>query len=82
MAAEAGRAAQADTDVEALVRDGGLAGRWVLDPQASRVEFHVRHFWGAVTVRGWFERLEGEGTVGPDGMVTGFLPTRDIFRFL
>jgi polyisoprenoid-binding protein YceI len=73
MAAEAGRAAQAATDVAALVRDGVLAGRWVLDPRASRVEFRVRHFWGAVTVRGWFERLEGEGAVGPDGKVTGQL---------
>jgi polyisoprenoid-binding protein YceI len=73
MAAEAGRAAQAGTDVEALVREGALAGRWLLDPRASRVEFRVRHFWGAVTVRGWFERLEGEGTVGPDGKVTGQL---------
>ena len=65
MAAEAGRAAQVGTDVAALVRDGALAGRWVLDPRASRVEFRVRHFWGAVTVRGWFERLEGEGGGGP-----------------
>jgi len=70
---EGGRTARAVTDVEALVRDGALVGRWLLDPQASRVEFRVRHFWGAVTVRGWFERLEGEGTVGPDGMVTGRL---------
>jgi polyisoprenoid-binding protein YceI len=73
VAAEAGRAAQAGTDVAALVREGGLAGRWVLDPRASRVEFGVRHFWGAVTVRGWFERLEGEGVVGPDGKISGRL---------
>ena len=73
MAAEAGRAAQAGTDVEVLVRDGALTGRWVLDPRASRVEFRVRHFWKAVTVRGWFERLEGEGAVGPDGKVAGQL---------
>jgi polyisoprenoid-binding protein YceI len=73
MAAEAGGTAQAGADVQALVRDGALAGRWVLDPGASRVEFHVRHFWGAVTVRGWFERLEGEGAVGPDGKVAGQL---------
>jgi polyisoprenoid-binding protein YceI len=73
MAAEAGRAAQAGTDVPALVRDGVLTGRWVLDPRASRVEFRVKHFWGAVTVRGWFERFEGEGTVGPDGKVAGQL---------
>lgn len=73
MAAEAGRAAQAGTDVAALVRDKALAGRWVLDPRASRVEFSVKHFWGAVTVRGWFERLEGEGVVGPDGKISGQL---------
>jgi len=73
MAAEAGRAAQAGTDVAALVREGALAGRWVLDPRASRVEFGVRHFWGAVTVRGWFERLEGEAAVGPDGKISGQL---------
>jgi len=73
MAAGAGRAAQAGTDVAALVREGALAGRWVLDPQASRVEFGVRHFWGAVTVRGWFQRLEGEAAVGPDGKISGQL---------
>jgi polyisoprenoid-binding protein YceI len=73
MAAEAGRAAQASTDVAALVRERDLAGRWVLDPRASRVEFRVRHFWGAVTVLGWFERLDGEGVVGPDGKVSGQL---------
>ena len=73
MAAEAGGVAQAGADVAALVRDGALTGRWVLDPRASRVEFRVRHFWGAVTVRGWFERLEGERVVGPDGKVTGQL---------
>lgn len=55
------------------MRDGALAGRWVLDPRASRVEFRVKHFGGAITVRGWFERLEGEGAVGPDGKVTGLL---------
>jgi polyisoprenoid-binding protein YceI len=73
MTAEAGRAAHAGTGVAALVRDGDLAGRWVLDPRASRVEFRVKHFWGAVTVRGWFERFEGEGAVGPDGKVIGQL---------
>ena len=73
MAAEAGGTVQAGADVQALVRDGALAGRWVLDPRASRVEFGVRHFWGAVTVRGRFERLEGEGVVGPDGKISGQL---------
>jgi polyisoprenoid-binding protein YceI len=59
--------------VVALAGDGALAGRWRLDPSASRVEFRVRHFWHAITVRGWFEQVEGEGTVAPDGTITGRL---------
>ena len=61
------------SDAAALVRDGTLTGRWRLDPAASRVEFGVKHFWHAITVRGWFERFDGAGTVGPDGAVTGRL---------
>jgi polyisoprenoid-binding protein YceI len=34
-------------------------GRWRLDPSASSVEFRVPHFWGLVTVKGRFERLDG-----------------------
>jgi polyisoprenoid-binding protein YceI len=49
------------------------AGQWRLDPAGSRVEFRVRHFWHAITVRGWFEQIDGEGTVGPDGTVAGQL---------
>jgi polyisoprenoid-binding protein YceI len=35
------------------------AGRWRLDPSASTAEFRVPHFWGLVTVKGHFERLDG-----------------------
>ena len=59
------------SDLAALWQSAG--GRWVLDPRASRAQFHVRHFWGAITVNGWFERISGEGTVAPDGMVSGRL---------
>jgi polyisoprenoid-binding protein YceI len=59
------------TDVTSLLADGAAAGRWVLDPAGSRAEFRVKHFWGAITVRGIFERLTGEATVGTDGTVTG-----------
>jgi polyisoprenoid-binding protein YceI len=58
-------------DASALLTDGVMAGRWVLDPAGSRVEFHVKHFWGAITVHGSFSQLTGEGSVGPDGTVTG-----------
>jgi polyisoprenoid-binding protein YceI len=73
MTAEAGTTGSPGTDAAALAREGALAGDWRLDPQASSVEFGVRHFWNLITVRGGFERLEGEGTVGPDGTATGRL---------
>ena len=57
----------------ALLADVTAAGHWMLDPAGSRAEFHVKHFWGAVTVHGWFSQITGEGDVGPDGTVTGRL---------
>ena len=56
-------------DIQPLVRDS--QGTWRLDPAGSSAEFHVKHFWGAVTVHGRFERLAGEGTVAQDGTLTG-----------
>ncbi|MDQ2894833.1 MAG: YceI family protein [Actinomycetota bacterium] len=35
------------------------ATRWRLDPTGSNAEFRVRHFWGLVTVKGHFDRLDG-----------------------
>jgi len=34
-------------------------GSWELDPSRSSVEFHVRHFYGLLTVKGHFDRYEG-----------------------
>jgi polyisoprenoid-binding protein YceI len=34
-------------------------GRWRVDPSASTAKFRVPHFWGLVTVKGHFERLDG-----------------------
>ncbi|HVV30457.1 MAG TPA: YceI family protein [Mycobacteriales bacterium] len=58
-------------DVTAAAREG--EGHWSLDPAKSSVEFHVKHFWGLITVHGRFERFEGDGTVGPDGAISGRL---------
>jgi polyisoprenoid-binding protein YceI len=58
-------------DVRELLRHA--EGRWELDPAQSRVQFHVDHFWGLVTVHGHFEQIEGEGTVAADGSVSGQL---------
>lgn len=61
------------TDATGLLRGGAAAGRWELDPSGSRAGFAVKHFWGAVTVRGSLGILAGHGTVGDDGTVTGQL---------
>jgi polyisoprenoid-binding protein YceI len=60
----------ATKDVTSLLADGTAAGNWVLDPAGSDAGFHVKHFWGAITVHGTFERMAGEASVGPDGNVT------------
>ena len=39
-------------------------GAWRLDPDRSSVEFHVRHFYGLVTVKGHFDRYEGRLDLG------------------
>jgi len=67
----AGSVAQAD--FAALAADGTLAGHWVLDPAGSRAEFHIKHFWGAMTVHGSFTRLSGEADVSADGSITATL---------
>ena len=51
--------------------DGTAVGSWVLDPAGSTAEFGVRHFWGAITVRGTLGPMAGEAAVSPDGTVTG-----------
>lgn len=63
------------TDSEALdgLLRGGAQGSWVLEASRSRAEFAVKHFWGAVTVRGRFERIQGDGTMAEDGSVAGVL---------
>jgi polyisoprenoid-binding protein YceI len=63
----------AQVDVAALLAGGTATGHWVLDPARSRVQFHVKHFWGAITVHGAFAQITGEGIVGADGTVTGRL---------
>ena len=58
-------------DWVALLRAGTAAGGWTLDPQASNVQFAVKHFWGAVTVRGQFEQIAGEGAATAEAGLTG-----------
>jgi polyisoprenoid-binding protein YceI len=39
--------------------DRPVASTWRLDPSRSSVEFHVRHFYGLMTVRGHFDHYDG-----------------------
>ena len=59
------------SDLQELLR--ASQGRWVLDPAGYSAEFYAKQFWGAITVHGHFERIEGEGTVAPDGTVSGVI---------
>jgi polyisoprenoid-binding protein YceI len=48
------------TPTSAAQATAGLAsGVWRLDPARSRVEFHVRHFYGLMTVKGRFDQYQG-----------------------
>jgi polyisoprenoid-binding protein YceI len=41
--------------------------RWRLDPAGSSAEFRVPHFWGLLTVKGRFDRLDGRLDADHDG---------------
>ena len=58
--------------VQALLKDGTLAGEWVLDPRNSSVRLKTKAF-GLVPVHGTFREVTGKGTVSPDGGVSGTL---------
>jgi polyisoprenoid-binding protein YceI len=48
------------TSASAAQPTAALAGgTWRLDPARSSVEFHVRHFYGLMTVKGRFDQYQG-----------------------
>ena len=55
----------------ALLKDGALAGKWVLDPRQSSIRLKSRSMAGLVRVNGVFREISGNGTVSPDGKVSG-----------
>jgi polyisoprenoid-binding protein YceI len=57
--------------VQALLRDGTLTGEWVLDPRKSSIRLKSRSMWGLAPVKGVFHEVSGNGTVSPDGEVSG-----------
>jgi polyisoprenoid-binding protein YceI len=55
----------------ALLHDGAAVGLWEIDPGTSVLEFRVKHFWGAMTVRGRFAAVSGRIEVAATGAVSG-----------
>ena len=56
--------------LQALLKDGTLAGAWALDPRTSSIRLKTK-VMGLVPVNGVFREVSGAGTVGPDGQVSG-----------
>src|SRR3954447_3603263 len=50
--------------IPTLVAAPIAAGAWRLDPARSGVEFHVRHFYGLMTVKGEFADYDGTLQLG------------------
>ena len=57
--------------VRALMADGALAGEWILDPGQSSVQLKSGVLGGLIRVNGVFRDVSGNGTVSPDGQVSG-----------
>jgi len=57
----------------ALLKDGALAGEWVLDQHASSIRQKSKSLGGLVRVTGVFSEVSGTGTVFPNGEVSGTL---------
>ena len=55
---------------EAVTDLSAFAGSWSLDPAHTAVAFVTKAVW-VLNVRGAFKAIEGSGTVGADGSVSG-----------
>jgi len=59
------------TALRALLKDGALAGEWVLDPGRSSIRLKTKSIAGLVRVNGTFREVGANATVSPDGEVSG-----------
>ena len=62
---------QLTAPLQARLRDGTVAGEWILDPHRSSVQLTTRTMCGLVPVTGAFGQVSGVGTVCPSGEVSG-----------
>src|SRR5215469_2324302 len=58
--------------LQALLKDGALAGDWVLDPGKSSIRLKTK-IMGLVPVTGVFRDVSGNGIVSTDGKASGTL---------
>jgi polyisoprenoid-binding protein YceI len=59
--------------LQKLLNDAALAGEWILDPSRTTVSLKNRSAGGLIRVNGVFREVSGNGTVSPDGGVSGTL---------
>ncbi len=57
--------------LDALLREGELAGDWTLDPSRSEIRLRSKSMWGMAPVKGVFGQVSGTGTVSAAGEVSG-----------
>src|SRR6266702_2810868 len=57
--------------LQAMLKDAALAGSWTLDPARSAIGLRSKSMWGLAPVKGTFREVAGNGTVSPDGQVSG-----------
>jgi polyisoprenoid-binding protein YceI len=56
--------------LQALLKDGTLAGEWALDPRTSSIRLKTK-VMGLIPVNGVFRDVTGAGAVGTDGQASG-----------
>ena len=61
------------TALQALLKDGTLAGEWVLDQRQTSVRLKSKSMAGLVPVKGIFREVSGMATISADGEVSGTL---------
>jgi polyisoprenoid-binding protein YceI len=59
--------------LQALLKDGTLAGDWALDRHESSIRLKNRSVWGLMPVNGVFREFTGNGTIAADGRVSGIV---------
>jgi polyisoprenoid-binding protein YceI len=57
--------------LQALLKDGALTGGWVLDPRRSSIGHKSTALWGLARGKGVFGEVSGNGTVSPNGEISG-----------